>query len=295
MIFLNCQGLTRGSRPQSFDLTRHEAQDHKHLRQGSPRRRSSDRHHPRVSLSALSETEQAADFSCSAGIRLVRGVSTLYAASGKGHASHTHSLATVTSTGSKIARRTGPSTNSLLQINTLPPAAQSEPVLLRSRDDDDDDDKDNDDDDEDDDDRSDPSSTVGLSLISGFVLMLLIEQWTHSHNSPGDSAPAYARQQSTLPLLPSQQADGGGDWHRLQRRASTTGVDAGDLADEEEGRSAGGSPPITPRMDDVLGARDWREVLVRFPKSASATFALVVHRCAPLKPCHPSCEQRIRG
>lgn len=237
-------------------------------------------------------------------IIIPEGVSTLYASRASSHKSHGHrsrSLAPslVTSAQTIVMRNVDPSSNlvDVLQLETFPLTIDTLPVRSGKRRDDDDDDDDDEDDDDDDDmsDGGDLSQAIGFSLITGFVLMLLIEQWTHAHEAPstaskpsaasassgsgGPTQPTPSRQQSTIPLLPEQDR---ADWHRLQRRPSMGALT--DEADEEANLSGDVTPQLSPRASGETssavsgGDRRWRETLAQHPKSASAVFALAVHR-----------------
>lgn len=235
-------------------------------------------------------------------IIIPEGVSTLYASTASAHkcpSHNSHALApslirtaqTVVTRDVDLSVRSADS----LQLDVFSPLADTLPVRTGQRRDDDDDDDDDDDKDDDDDEGGggDLSQAIGLSLITGFVLMLLIEQWTHAHESPSSSSgpsassasggpvqPTPSRQQSTIPLLPEQDR---ADWHHLQRRPSLNTLT--DEVDEEADLSGDVTPQLSPRASGENGASaatggwHWRSALAQHPKSASAVFALVVHRC----------------
>jgi hypothetical protein len=240
-------------------------------------------------------------------IIIPEGVSTLYASSASAHKSHgrsnsnSSSLAPSSFTAAQtvVTRDVNLAVRSIdaLQLEAFPRSADTLPVRTGQRRDDDDDD-DDDKDDDDDDEAGDLSQAIGLSLITGFVLMLLIEQWTHAHESPSSSGPSASssssgprgptqptpsRQQSTIPLLPERDR---ADWHRLQRRPSLGALT--DEVDEEANISGDVTPQLSPRASAEEGATagsgswQWRDTLAQHPKSASAVFALVVHRCVML-------------
>ncbi|KAL7416989.1 Zinc/iron permease [Mrakia frigida] len=144
------------------------------------------------------------------------------------------------------------------------------PVAPRD-DDHDDDDEEEDDEDEHDHDHgktygSDPTEAIGLSLLSGFVLMMLIEQFSHSHsddsplyaplptnepstpsspshlNAPSSSTNTTSNPPPLSPSLPSSSSPNPPTWHSLVRRPS-----------EGQGPGMGSDDGISLRPEDERG------------------------------------------